>query len=62
MVRNVSTVQHIKSSKLIYIPKNICDELNIKQGDIYRFSIDGNKIIMSPLKEQSHETGVLSPA
>ncbi len=57
MTRNVSTVSNARNSKLIYIPKNICDELNIKQGDVYKFSIVGNKIIMTPLKEQSPNTG-----
>lgn len=57
MTRKVSTVSIARNSKLVYIPKDICDELNIKQGDIYRFYIDGNKIIMSPLKEQSPEQG-----
>ncbi len=54
MTRKVSTVSEARNSKLVYIPKDICDELHIEKGDIYRFYIDGNKLIMSPLKEEKH--------
>lgn len=55
MSKEISTIMHVRGSRLVYVPKGIVKTLNIKSGDVYKFSISGNKIIMTPLVELSNE-------
>lgn len=53
-IRKVQQISH-SSTVSIVLPKEMCMDLGVKKGDWMKVSLDGNKIVIAKVEEESNE-------